>query len=285
MDDAREDEAGRPEPGSLNDLISDARRLGLDFDERTARHWHQRGLLGSPQRRPLGRGRGSQAAVYRSEQRALFQAVARNRVRGCRYSTLATLPVWAWLHHGDDWVCLQQLRRALGTAVGPDPRQSRRVAGQATQQLLQLMDFRHGRPGDRGRLRDELTEQLYDGRINPDALRPLVAAVFQPTGLQLVRGPAAASLTVDTVTFQLAMRLRAAAKLHRVTDEQLHAARLQHQAIWAEYQQLRPELAQHAGSLPALFGEAPLDQQVLSSVGTLLLLLGIQLTNGPRTTA
>ncbi len=99
----------------------------------------------------------------------------------------------------------------------------------------------------------------------------------------MVRGPAAASLTVDRVTFQLAMRLRAAAKLHRVTDEQLHTARLQHQASWAEYQQLRPELAQHAGSLSALFEEAPLDQQVLSSVGTLLLLLGIQLTNDSRT--
>ncbi len=283
MDDDREDEAGRPEPGSLNDLINDARRLGLDFDERTARDWHQRGLLGSPQRRPLGRGRGSQAAVYRSEQRALFQAVARNWVTGCRYSTLATLPVWAWLHHGDDWVCLQQLRRALRTAVGPNPRQSRRVARQTTQQLLQLMDFRHGRPGDRGRLRDELTEQLYDWRINPDVLRPLVAAVFQPAGLQLVRGPAAASLTVDRVTFQLTMPLHAAAKLNQITDEQLHTARLQHQASWAEYQQRRHELAQHAGSLSPLFDEVPLDQQVLSSVGALLRLLGIQLTNDART--
>lgn len=283
MNEAQEDEVGRPEPGSLNDLLNDARQLGLDFDERPARDWHRRGLLGSPQRRPLGRSRGSGAAVYSSEQRALFQAVVRNRVTGCRYSTLATVPVWAWLNYGDDWVSLAQLRRALRSAVGPHPGQSLRLARQSTQQLLQMMDFGQGRPGDRGRLRDELTEQLYDGRINPNALRPLVAAVFQPVGLPVVRGPAAASLTVDTVTFQLAMRLRAAAKLHRVTDEQLHTARLQHQASWAEYQQLRPELAQHAGSLRPLFDEAPLDQQVLSSVGTLLLLLGIQLTNDART--
>lgn len=265
-----------PPPGTLDDLITDATAVGWEFNERLARDWHRRGLLGSPRREPLGRGRGSDPAVYSSQQRALFQAEARNRAAGLRLPTLAALPVWAWLTYGDDWVGLPQLRRALHTAVG-DPRRSQRVAGQTAQLLLALVDHKQGRPGDRSRLRAELTAQLTSGRIDQARLRPRVEAVFEPLGLSVVRGPAGASLTPEAFTYGLGTRMLAAVFLTKITDDQLFTARLQHQTAWPQYQQQRAEFATYAGSLSRLFEETDLPTDVVSSVGTLLLLVGMQM--------
>lgn len=270
-------EVDRPIPGTLEDLISDAAAVGLEgFNERLARDWHRRGLLGSPERQHLGRGRGSTVGMYNSEQRALFQAIARNRAAETKISTLATLPIWAWLNY-DGWVDLEQLRRALRTAVG-DPRLSERVAGQTAQLLLRLVDHRQGRPGDRGALRDELVNQLRSGRIDTTLLLPKVQAVFQPRGRLLVaRGPVGASMSAGDFTYGLGVRLLAACQLKTVSDEQLLTARSQHRTSWTGYQQVREQLEADAGSLRWLFRELSENEQVISSVDSLLLLLGIQL--------
>jgi len=262
-------------PGTLEDLITDAAAVGLDFNERLARDWHQRGLLGSPQRQPLGRGRGSSAGVYSREQRALFQATTRNRAAGIKPSTLATLPIWTWLQQ-DGWVDLAQLRRAMHTAVG-NPRLSERVANQTAQQLLQLVDHQHGRPGARGALRQELVDQLRSGRMNTARLLPKVETVFQPDGIPVVRGPVGASLSAQDVTRALNACMLAALQLSKVTDDQLLTARSQHRTSWVEYQQRRPDFEAGGGSLAGLFQEQPLNVQVTSSASTLLLLIGFQL--------
>lgn len=263
-------------PGTLKDLIADADAVGLGFNERLARDWHRRGLLGSPQRQSLGRGRGSTAGVYSREQRALFQAISRNRAAGIKPPTLASLPIWAWLNF-EGWVDLAQLRRAMNTAVG-NPRVSDRVASQTAQILLRLVDHQHGRPGDRGALRDEMVEQLRRGRINTNRLLPKVEAVFQPTGpIPIARGPLGASMTAQDFTYILSVRMLAAVKLKNVTDEQLFTARSQHRTTWAEYQQFRKYLEANGGSLAWLFRELPDNEQVASSVGDMLSLVGFQL--------
>lgn len=262
-------------PGTLEDLITDAAAVGLDFNERLARDWHQRGLLGSPHRQPLGRGRGSSAGVYSREQRALFQATTRNRAAGIKPSTLANLPIWMWLQQ-DGWVDLAQLRRAMHTAVG-NPRLSERVANQTARVLLRLVDHQQGRPGARGALRQELVDQLRRGRIDPARLLPMVEAVFQPDGVPVVRGPVGASLSAQDVTSALNACMLAALQLSNVTDEQLLTARSQHRTSWVEYQQRRPGFEAGGGSLAWLFRELPDNEQVISSAGTLLLLVGFQL--------
>lgn len=268
-------DADRPEPGTLDDLISDAAAVGLDFNERLARNWHHRGLLGSPTRQPLGRGKGSDPAIYSPEQRALFRAIARNRASKLSLKTLAALPVWAWLHF-DGWVELAQLRRALLTAVG-NPRLSGRVARQSAQHLLGVLDHKQGRRGDHGQLRDELIRQLQRGRIDETALLPKVRAVFEPSSITAVRGPAGAGLTAEGFTSMLSTRMFAAARLQRITDEQYITARQRHLESLAEYRQLRETLAQQAGSLGHLFGKPQLQEEVISSVPTLLYLAGLQL--------
>jgi hypothetical protein len=265
----------RPAPGTLDDLISDAAAVGLPFNERLARDWHSRGLLGSPSRQPLGRGRGSDPAIYTLEQRALFQAIARNRAAGITLRTLATLPVWAWINY-DDVVDLEQLRRALESAIG-DPRQSYRRAAQTAKDLLRIVDAGYDRRGGRGRLHNELIEQLRRGRIDKTRLLPLVKAVFEPAGITVVRGPIGASVSADTLTRQLHLAFHAATRLKVITDEQLLAARAIHQQSYSDYDRQRPMLAATAGGLAWLFEEQTFDQQVRQSVSQLLLLLGLQL--------
>jgi transposase len=279
-------DAARQEPGTLDDLISDAAAVGLDFNERLARDWHRRGLLGSPTRQPLGRGRGSDPAIYSPEQRELFQAIARNRAARITLKTLAALPVWAWLHR-DGWVELPQLRRALATAVG-NPRLSGRVAHQSAQQLLGLLDHGYGRPDGRRLLRDELVRQLQRGRIDERALLPKVRAVFEPSSITVIRGPAGAGLSAEAVTSMLSMRLLAAVELRRargrrITDEQLLTARQQHLSSISEYRWLREALATQAASLAQLFEQPTLQEEVLSSVRTLLYQLGLQLRRRDNT--
>ena len=266
----------RPEPGTLNDLIADAKAAGVSFEERDVRAWRTYGLLGAPQRRPLGRNRGSEPALYSPEQRALFQAEVRQRAAKHPYKWVACIPVWAWLNYGEDWVDLEQVRRALVTAVG-DARQSERVAGQTAQLVLAMVDHKQGRPGARGKLRDEIVDQLRTGRIDAEALLPLIRAVFEPADLQLVRGPMGASMTAQDMAYSLRVRLLAAKNVKRLTDEQLITAGQQHRASWPDYQQRRRELQAQAGSLASLFGETTPEQDVTSSVSTLLLLLGMQL--------
>src|SRR5512144_2052994 len=124
-------ETARPAPGTLNDLLADAADLGMrDASERRLREWTRLGLLGSPTRQSLGRGHGQAPALYSSRQRALFHAVVHHRVLGHKNATLAQIPVWAWLFNSDPGVTLDQLKKALGTALGSET-MSKRAADQA----------------------------------------------------------------------------------------------------------------------------------------------------------
>jgi hypothetical protein len=181
----------------------------------------------------------------------------------------------------------------LTTAIG-NPQLSGRVARETAQNLLGVLDHNHGRPRDRGRLFDELVHQLQRGRIDETALLPKVKAVFERSSITVI-GPAGAELSAEAVTSMLSMRMLAAVELQRkqtprgrsarpdplpgaaITDEQLLTVRLQHRAALAEYTQLHETLAKQAGSLAQLFEQPTLQEQVLSSVPTLLYLVGLQL--------
>jgi hypothetical protein len=265
-----------PAPGTLDDLFGDAREVGFVFNEPLARKWHAKGLLGSPAKAGLGQGRGSVPGLYSSEQRALFRAAARNAARGIRYPGLAAIPVWAWLNDSTNTVAWEQLRRALRTARGPVPQKSRRLAEQTARSLVDEVDFGAASVQSRAQLRNEMAAQLYAGRIDPNALRPKVAKVFEPEGLHVVRGPVGAQLDVDSFVYSLAARMLA---LSRKTwpDELLGTARLQHRVSWLEYQKRQPDLAARAGSLASRFATVALDDEVAGSVSTLVLLVGMQL--------
>ncbi|WP_250279322.1 hypothetical protein [Frankia sp. Cppng1_Ct_nod] len=268
----------RPDPAILDDLLSDADRLGFpSLNERLVREWHQKGLIGSPCRLSLGRGRGQAPALYSSEQRALFIAVVRNRARGYKYTTLATIPVWAWLNFGEDWVEMGQLRRALRTAIGPNPRRSVKAACKAANVLVCQIDLHHASYEARTRLRKEISAALNLGQVNYECLRAAVAGVYEPCGVAIVRGPAGAPLTVDSITALLDARIRGMKELYSATDEALLLARSRHQESWPEYQARQAAYSAEAGpQLASLFAPSDVTKQVEDSVSEVVLLLGIE---------
>ncbi len=267
----------RPDPATLDDLVSDAARLGLPLSERLVRDWHRRGLIGSPSRLSLGQGHGQAPALYSSEQRALFMAVVRNRARGFKYTTLAAIPVWAWLNFSEDWVEMGQLRRALHTAIGPNPRRSLKAADRAANDLVRQVDLHHASHEARTRLRKEIREELILGRTNYERLRAAVAGVYEPRGVAIVRGPADTPLTVDSFTAQLHAKIRGIRELYSTTDEALLLARSRYRESWPKYQARQAAYSAEVGpQLASLFAPSDVTKQVENSVSTVLLLLGIE---------
>jgi hypothetical protein len=277
-------------PGTIDDLLADARSLGwANSNERLLRDWHRVGLLGAPRRRPLpGGGSGQQRAVYSSQQRALFQAEVRNRQASLqrtdsesfpagRYAHLVCLPVYAWAKFGNDWVDNDQLRRALRTSLGPNPKKSQRAARLSAAQFIDAIDVNHATVQARNRLRDFLADQLQRGRgIDSVRLRDLVAAVVQPAGLAVVQGEVDSGLVIEAAAYGIVARIRAANALEQFTDEQLGLARLRYNTTRAEY------AAQMAGaSIPPeqakLFSDIGTDGELRNVVSDLLLLLGMAL--------
>jgi hypothetical protein len=80
------------EPGTINDLTTDAARHGHQVIARLVRDWSERGLLDYPTRRPAGKGHGSKQALYTANQRMLFLSLLDKRA-GNSIRSLARMPV------------------------------------------------------------------------------------------------------------------------------------------------------------------------------------------------
>ncbi len=277
----QDDDLLRPPPGTRLDLQADARNLGLDLNARQITEWRRIGLLGAPQRRKSAQ-HGQDLAEFSAEQRALFRAVVRNRVRGVSNGTLANLPVFAWLHYGDDWARTSQVRLAMRTAVGKDLRRSERAAASAARTLLDMIDVNNASVHARAAFKREVAEEVRGGRIDPARLRALVTKVFQPGDVVIRRGPRDATLDVDVITMSLVARMNAARKLDKITDAQFEEARMRHLASWDIYRRGAEQRQQEAGpQLSHLFEDISPNSQVPNAVGTLLLLLGLFLAEQP----
>jgi len=265
-----------PEPGTRLDLIADAQRVGLDLSERLFTEWRRLGLLGAPQRRRSG-AHGQELALFSAEQRVLFGAIARDRVRGVSNAWLAAHPVNAWLNFGDGWVSIKQLRAALTTAVG-NPRLSQRVAAITAKTLVDQIDVNNASVQARAYFKKEVTEQLWRGRIDETRLLGAVTRVFQPGGLVIIRGADDASLHIDAVTTWLVATMTAVRKSKSITDEQLYEARLQHLASLPGYLQGQAERqAQGGPQLAHLYADMAPKDLAMQAVGTLLLLVGLNI--------
>lgn len=281
-----------PEPGTLEDLLEDARRAGwTDVGERTRAEWNRLGLLGSPRRRPrTSGGSGQEPALYSSQQRALFQTIVRSREASRRsatpapfpahkHSALASIPVYAWVRFGDSWVDNEQLRRALRTALGPNPKKSMRAARLAATQFVDALDIADAPIHARHSLRDFIADQLWRGRsVDVDQLRAHVAAVVEPQQLSVVRGPVDSTMFINSATYAVKARVRAALALSTITDEQLGVARLRYNASRPGYEAfnaaIRPGLDP---GLVKLFDDVGSDNEIRGIVSALLLLLGMDL--------
>jgi hypothetical protein len=266
-----------PEPCTRLDLIADAKLLGFDLSERLFNEWRRLGLIGAPQRRRSG-PHGQDLALFSSEQRVLFRAIAMDRARGVRNAWLAAYPVHAWLNYGDDWVSIDQLRAALTTAVG-NPKLSERVAAITAKALVDPIDVNNANVHARAHFKREVAKQLRRGRIDEDRLRAAVTRVFQPGVVIIIRGTTDAPLRIEAITMWLVTTMNAALKLKTITDEQLYEARLQHLVSLQGYLQGQAARQAEGGpQLAELYADIDPDDPT-PAVGTLLQLVGTNILN------
>ena len=72
-------------------MVADAAGAGHEITVRLVRDWTQTGLLDGPRKRPAGRGRGSNQALYPANQRELLLTLLSKRA-GNGISSLARIP-------------------------------------------------------------------------------------------------------------------------------------------------------------------------------------------------
>jgi hypothetical protein len=236
-------------PGTVDDLVADAAAAGHAITVRLIRDWTQAGLLDQPRKRPAGRGRGSEQALYPANQRQLLLTLLSKRP-GQGISSLARIPVGIWMYWGDEYVPIRQARRAMQTWVG-NPRVSMRRARETAKTILGQLDSPAATPAARRELRKVLTDIAYTGQLDADQLERAVFDVFEPGTHRIRRaiGHPQAPLMVDSVIEVTKARLAAATDLAagRVTDDAFYQARHIHLMAYAEYAVNQPAFA---GSTP-----------------------------------
>lgn len=251
-----------PKPGTREDLAYDAHRLGLVLTDRQIEEDHRRGLLATATRVSLGQGLGQARATYTSQQRAVYQAVLRNRAAHPAATALnralACVPLHAWLYCGEEFVDLDQVRRAAATRIG-NPKRSLRDAEQMARDVLNSIDLHNAPAPARAALRRELTAQLNTGRIDTSRLTAAVGRVFEPRAdLHLIRGVPGVTVTVDNIVGCLHARMTAVRPVAtgQIDDDALRWARQEFAASWPDCEATRAKRAAHAAEdLHRLFRE------------------------------
>ncbi|GAA1625277.1 hypothetical protein [Catellatospora bangladeshensis] len=266
------------QPGTIEQLVSDAAAHGHAVGVRLIRDWTEQGLLDYPLRRSAGKGHGSHPALYSANQRNLFLTLLHHRANN-KIKSLARIPVGIWMYWGDEFVPTSQARRAMITWLG-DPRASKQQAKQSAQEILRQIDNRDASIAAKRELLDALTDIAYTARPDHSRLERAVRGVFDPTGSKIRRaiGHPAAPMMADSVIDLIKARLAAVARLRagKVTDEELVRARHLHLVTFAGYALQQPGLAAAAPStVPDMYEPVTAEAALNRSCGDLLTTLGM----------
>jgi hypothetical protein len=278
------------EPGTINDLVSDAGAAGHKITVRLIRDWTEHGLLDKPHKRPAGKGHGSVLALYPANQRNLLLTLLHHRP-GNSIGSLARIPVAIWMYWGEEWVPLHQARSALMRYLGdPANRTYARDAGRATKQrartvaqaILGQLDNPAATPRARRELLAAVTDAAYTGEPNLERLDRAYRDVFEP-GAGTIRkaiGHSSAPFTIDAMIGLTEARLAAVNALiaRKVTDESLISARDAHVFAYAEYATKQHLLAATAPTGTGHLYEAVTADDTLSNCcGHLLTAIGLEI--------
>ena len=263
-------------PYSRRRLVEEAQVAGFpDANERLVTEWVRLGLLGSPERTNC---KGKRGAFYEwpDHQLDLFLTLLRKRggeVR--RTKALAAIPVGVWLYWGDEWVSISQVRRALITSTslfGPPGSWGHAKAN--AKEVVRSLRSEGALPEATRALQECLTSGLYNTRLDPDQLRPLVAEVLACDPRTGGWGPFGWSL--DDVVHWLRATVVAISRLSSVTDGDLVDARARLRGALLQY---AVEWRQLTG-LPVYgqsFEEPTVESLVSRSCKNLLLALGARM--------
>lgn len=242
-------------PGTIDDLVADARASGHKVTSRLIADWVSLGLLDRPVRKAKGRGKGSAKGQFPENQRLLFLTLLDKRAEGARHvRTLAQVPVFLWCMFGDAYVPTRQVLRAFTTWLG-DTSANLDRAQEIAKQILTQHDHPSALPADRKALEDILTQMAHSGRLRDrDGLLRAVRRVFEPEEIygQLHRaiGHPEALLTAETFVVLTEVRLAAIHGLQagHVTESDMRQvrqvfrmSRMDYLAHLAEYRAQAPK--------------------------------------------
>ena len=280
------------EPGTIDDMVSDADAAGHTITPRLIRDWTEQGLLDRPEKRSAGKGHGSIPALDPANQRNLLLTLLHHRP-GNNISSLARIPVAIWMYWGEEWVPLGQARRALMRYLG-DPasrtyaRDAKRASRDRARAVAQAILGQLDNPAATLRARRELlaavTDAAYTGEPDLERLDRAYREVFEP-GYGVVRkaiGHPSAPFTVDSMIGLIEARLAAVNALTEgtVTDKALISARDAHVFAYAEYAAKQHFLAATAPTgMGHLYEPITADDTLSNCCGHLLTAIGLEIMN------
>ena len=232
-------------PGTIDDLVADAAGMGQTVTPRLVTDWVAHGLLDSGPRRSAGQGKGSDKALFSSNQRQLFQVLIQKRSETNRLAHLTTIPLVLWAYWGDDYVPTRQAAKALETSL--ESREQPKIrAEKKARELVEQVRHTDASPTSVNRLRRLVTETLTAGRIkDPQDLERTFTKVFDPhsVGRRILPGiDIGISVSPTQVVGAAMMRERAITAFlgKRVTTDHLDRVRIELQETFVEYAQRSP---------------------------------------------
>ncbi|MCX4549642.1 MULTISPECIES: hypothetical protein [unclassified Streptomyces] len=256
--------------GTADDLVADAREIGVTASPRLIVDYVEVGLLAAPLFRKTAQ-RGSDRRIFPPEQRRLFYELNCAKLRSplARVPHRAMIPVVLFMWCVNDTVVPDaQARRALRTwaqnvGVGSDPRR-RSTAKKVVAQFAHPLATTGQRRIAEQWIRDGEESRKPDFDAVADVLST-IASPWRARGVpEIVRGlgPAAAPITTDHVVamWELTSQVNQKLVFEEVPERVLRRAREEHRQNWEEYQGVRPEWASQAGPLKHVF-ELPTDQE------------------------
>ncbi|MFI5803391.1 hypothetical protein [Streptomyces sp. NPDC051561] len=258
------------EPGTAEDLVADARALGVEVTQRTVKNHVEYGLLAPPVRRKSTQ-RGSDPAIFPSGQRRLSYELHAARLRTTLprtpYRTMIPIVLHMW-YLDDAVIPTAQARRALRTHALSAGIKSAVRRKESAQRVIDQFAHPSATRSQLATAKAWILQGEESGKPNWDAVADTLSAVASPwrrLGLpEIVRGlgPPQAPLTTDTAVAMWELRHQTNSELafESVTEAALLRAREEHRRQWEQYQQHRPQLMTQAGGLADIF-ELPADQE------------------------
>jgi hypothetical protein len=276
-----------PGPGTVDDLLADARKAGYSATRRLVTDWVSLGLLDKPTRHGIGRGKGTTKGVYSANQRQLFLTLLQQqRADGGGVRQLTATPVALWLYWGDTYVSLRQVKRALNTWIGAAEQRNETRSRRAARELIEQLATTDTRRTDRTRLERLLDEANRTGRVSDEAkLQEAIERVLDPNHTGRTHGPPGAQINPEVIVNATVLQSQGFLALagQRVEDHIFEQARAELQLHLIGYIRDRPQLIKNADASVRHLFTTPLGQQVIPSACTdLIREIGHQLSEETR---